>query len=500
MNDPMKKIPYLIISILFSSGLYAQGVYNNGAKIVIGTGATLNISGTGGNYRNETNVSNGSVDLSGTMKIAGNLTNNVIASDVFSSMALGSVVAFSGTTSQTVGGTTTATNSFTNLTINNSSGIVLAKNALVNGTMTFTSGLVDIVNNNFTFGPLSTIAGTPSSASMIIATGTGQVMRNWLANGAFTFPVGDNNLTAKYSPVSLNFTAATFAANAYAGINLVNAKFNDPSIAGSYLNRYWNVSQSGITAFACDAMFQYLPGDVMGTESSINSLRMMPAPFTAFSPTNITLQQLSATGLTSFGTFTGGMGSKTLNLKLFFEGLYVTGGTMNQSQGLVGNQFPGITADQLTVELHDPITYATLITSVANSNLSTSGFVTAIIPVAFGGSYYIAIKHRNSIATVTSAPVLFSAPTINYDFTTAGTQAFGNNLKNMAAGVNVIFGGDVNQDGIIDLGDILPIGNQAAFAGTGYLPEDINGDGLVDLSDITIISNNSAQAVGTITP
>ena len=46
--------------------------------------------------------------------------------------------------------------------------------------------------------------------------------------------------------------------------------------------------------------------------------------------------------------------TKTLNLKLYLEGLYNTvTGLMNQAQGLAGPEFgPGI-ADQITVELHN---------------------------------------------------------------------------------------------------------------------------------------------------
>jgi hypothetical protein len=401
---------------------------------------------------------------------------------------------------QTLGGTTTAGFQFPNLTINNSAGIIFAKNAQVNGTMTFTSGLIDIGNNNFTFGTTASNAGTPSATSMIIASGTGQVQKNWSAIGSFTFPVGDNNVTAKYSPVTLNFTSGTFAAGALAGVNLVNARYNNPSIAVSYLNRYWNITQTGITGFVSDAVFQYVASDVVGTETSISSLRVSPTPITAFNSANVTLHQLSATGLTSFGTFTGGIGSKILNLKLYIEGLYAGGSLMNQAQGLAGNQFTGSTSDKITVELHDPVTYLTTITSIGNIDLSTTGLATVNIPVSYSGSYYVTVKHRNSNATVTSSTLLFSSPTISYDFTTSAAQAFGSNQKTPSVGVNVIYSGDVNQDGIIDLGDLVPVGNQSAIAASGYIPEDVNGDGLVDLSDLIIVGNNAATAIGTITP
>ena len=496
----MKNNLLTIIFLLFSSGIFAQGVYNNGGKIVIGSGVTMYVDGIGGNYRNETNVTNGSMDLSGTLDLAGNLTNNVAAADLFGTNGPASLVAFIGTTPQTIGGTTIAVVTFPDLTINNSSGVILAKNAAVNGIMTFTSGLFDIGSSNFTFGLLSSVAGTPSATNMIVATGTGQVMRNWSAPGAFTFPVGDNNLPAEYSPVSLNFTSGTFAAGAAAGVNLVNAMYNIPSNTGSYLNRFWNVTQTGITAFTANAIFQYVPADVVGTESSIYALMVNPTPITTYGPANTTLHQLSINGLTSFGTFTGGLGYKILSLKLFLEGFYAGGGLMNQVQGALGNQFTGTTVDQLTIELHDPVTYLTTVFSVPNVNVSTTGLASINIPAAYGGSYYLTVRQRNSIGIVSAAPLSFTVPAISYDFSTAATQAFGSNMKNLGPGVFGMYGGDVNQDGIIDLTDLILVGNQSALAASGFMPEDVNGDGIIDLTDLIIIANSSAQAIGIVTP
>jgi hypothetical protein len=497
----MKKIIIIPLVLLFTSGLFAQGVYNNGGRIVIGSGAYFNISGTGGNYRNETNGTNGSIDLSGILNLSGNITNNVLAADVLSTRATGSQVAFIGTTTQTVGGLTTTLYTFPDLIINNSAGVTLASNVMVIGTMTFTTGLVNPGNNTFTFGPSATVAGTPSLSSMIIATGSGQVQKAFSAVGSFTFPVGNNNPAALYTPATLNFTTGTFAAGALAGINLVNARYNDPSITGSYLNRYWNVSQTGISAFTANALFQYDLTDVTGTESTIYCLRVNPTPITAYDPANIALHQLTATGLTSFGTFTGGPGIKTLNLTLFLEGLYNGIRTMSQAQGVAGSQFPGTTADQISVELHSSVAaqYPTIAYSATNVNLNTLGAATLNVPPAVNGTYYVTVKHRNSIATVSALPVSFTGNLINYDFSTAATQAFGSNLRNIG-GVFAIYGGDANGDGAIDVLDMLGIQNDAVVFASGYLLTDLNGDGAVDVLDMIMAQNNAILFISTITP
>ncbi len=450
--------------------------------------------------RNETNSTNGSIDLNGILKLSGNLTNNVSASDVFSTVGTGSEVAFIGTTAQTVGGLTTATCSFGNLTINNAAGLVLTKNSHANGVVTFTSGLADIGNNNFTFGPASTVAGTPSVTSMIIASGTGQVLKEFSALGSFSFPVGDNTGTPKYSPVTLNFTAGTFAPGAVAGLNVVNAKFSDPSITGSYLNRYWNVTQTGITGFTCNAFFNYNAVDVVGTESSIYNLRVFPSPFSSFDLSNTSLHQLSANGLTAFGTFTGGPGFITLNLSsVLLQGLYNNGATMKQCRDAVGPHWPAGIADHINIELHNATSYATVVYSALDVPLSTLGSASLNVPIANNASYYITIKHRNSLETTTSSAVSFAASTVNQSFGLP-SNVYGNNLALSSDGSYMIYGGDVNQDGVVDTRDFIGVDNDSFNFASGYLSTDVNGDGVIDTRDFIIIDNNNLNFIGTSHP
>ena len=494
----MKKYIISSILILFASSVYSQGIINNGAKIVVGSGSYVTISGTSGNFRNEIT---GSVDLSGTLNVTGNVTNNVPGSDLLGTVTQGAVVVLGGSTSQILGGTTTVPFVFPNLTVNNPAGIVLLNNAQVNGSMTFSNGLVTIGNSNLTFGSLSQIVGTPSVSRMIVATGSGKVQKVWTGAGNFTYPIGDANGAAKYSPVTLNFTSGTFAPGAITGMNVVNAKYADPAITGSYLNRFWNVSQTGITGFNCDAIFQYLPSDVTGTESSISGLRVLPTPFTVYTPTNTSLQQLHVAGLTSFGTFTGALYAsfKTLNLtSVMLEGLYNGGGTMRQAQDLLGAHCPAGIADTITVELHSSTLYATLIYS-ARVPLTITGTATVNVPAADNGSYYITIKHRNSLQTVSATAQSFAGSLISQSFALPA-NVFGGNLVQMTDLSYTIYGGDVNQDNIIDLSDSAPVDNKAAAFALGYLVEDVNGDGLVDLSDASIIDNNVSLFVGAVTP
>jgi len=239
--------------------------------------------------------------------IKGNITAAAGGTLNFSPSSAGTVT-LNGGAAQSISGAgviTTGTNS--TLEISNAAGVSLGTSIAMNGHLKLTNGLLTLGSGNLLLGTGSTITGTPSATNMVVATGSGQLQKGFATGftGSFLFPVGDNTVTPEYSPVTLNFTAGTFGAGNFAGVNLVNAKYPLDPNTGSYLKRYWILSQNGITAFACNATFQYLTADINGTESQIYCMKVLPTPFITYDPANTTLHQLTANGLASFGTFTG---------------------------------------------------------------------------------------------------------------------------------------------------------------------------------------------------
>ncbi|MEI6749465.1 MAG: hypothetical protein WCM93_09920, partial [Bacteroidota bacterium] len=459
----------LLVSII--SPARADSTITSGTNVRVSAGTTLV------NIGSLTIKSGGAISNLGTVNVSGNLDNQNVSS---TDLGVGTFL-LNGAALQNVNGK----NTFGNLTISNSSGVSLNGNTIVNGVLSLTNGRVTLGANNLLLGTSASVAGSPSSSSMVVATGAGEFRKSFSAAGSFTYPVGDNTGTAEYTPVTLVFTGGSYGSGNYAGVNLVNAQYPGSPATGSFLNRYWGVTQSGITGFSCSATFQYLLADVSGTESQIYCVRLLPTSVAYFSAANLGLHQLSATGLTALGTFTGSQtrADKNLNLTVFLEGLYNGGGTMRKAQNDVGNQFPGTTADQITVELHNASSYSTIVYSPVNVNLSTTGTATAIIPGIHSGSYYVTIKHRNSLSTSTALPLSFASGPVAYNFD-APAKAYGSNMLMMSDGRWVIFGGDVNQDFIVDGGDMSIVENDAANAVSGYLPDDCNGDGLIDGGDM----------------
>ena len=154
-----------------------------------------------------------------------------------------------------------------NLNLNNSGSFTLTGSPTINGTLTLTAGKLTLGATNLTFGSSATaVSGTLSSSNMIVATGTGKVIKNYASNGTFNFPVGD---ASNYTPISLN-VAGTYSVASMA-VNVTASKPAQNLNTTNYINRYWTVTPTGITSLSYSVSATYVVGDVQtgSTESNI---------------------------------------------------------------------------------------------------------------------------------------------------------------------------------------------------------------------------------------
>ena len=302
--------------------------YTGGAQTVKNTAAysNLTLSGSGAKI-----LSTGTTTINGNFTMAGTATTTGVAGlTINGDVTLGSGTAFTGgafihtisgnwinnggiftpgtgtitmngTTAKTIGGTSSTT--FNNLIINNSGGVSLTNSQIVNGSLTLTNGRLTLGAHNLTLGA-SAVAGTLSVNNMILTDGTGELRRNITANGSYIFPVGEVTGTAEYSPITINFSSGTYGAGAYASARVINAKHPDNSGTSNYLNRYWTVNQSGITAFSATVIGTFQPADVVGNIGSIFTGKWNGAlPWQVFGAVSATT--ITASGLADLGDFTG---------------------------------------------------------------------------------------------------------------------------------------------------------------------------------------------------
>jgi len=193
-------------------------------------------------------------------------------------------------------------------------------------------------------------------------------------------------------------------------------------------------------------------------------------------------------------------GTKTLNLSsIMLQGLYSGSGEMHQAWDTFGPHWEAGVADHIIVELHNSADYSSIIYTDVDVALNTDGTASVTIPAEYNESYYITIKHRNSVETTTAAPVSFATGTINKSFGSR-SDVYGGNLGESGDGYFVIYAGDVNQDGFIDTQDFIGVDNDSYNYRSGYLVTDVDGNGFIDTNDYIYIDNNNYNYIGTIHP
>ncbi len=169
-------------------------------------------------------------------------------------------------------------------------------------------------------------------------------------------------------------------------------------------------------------------------------------------------------------------GAKILDLTVLPEGLYDANAN-------------SMVRDTVSVYLRNAISPFARIDS-GKAYLSPSGQASVLFSNASNGvNYYIQVKHRNAMETWSKLPQMFSGNQLTYDFTTAVTNAYGDNLK-QSGNRWVIFSGDVNKDGAIDASDLSDVDNDSYNSLSGYVVTDLTGDDFVDASDVSVCDNN----------
>ena len=190
-----------------------------------------------------------------------------------------------------------------------------------------------------------------------------------------------------------------------------------------------------------------------------------------------------------------------LEIKCFLQGYYNGGNlmqTVRYNQGSI-NDTQSTQTDWVTVELHQANTPFQSIYSF-NGIIHTNGIIRCPIPASLNGqSFYIVLKHRNSVETWSSLPVVLSSFT-SYDFTISMNQAYGNNLVEVESGTWSFFAGDLNNDENVDLLDATLIETDITNFSFGNVATDINGDGNVDLLDAPLTEINIRDFIYAIHP
>ncbi|MFN8155666.1 MAG: IPT/TIG domain-containing protein [Bacteroidia bacterium] len=331
-----------------------------------------------------------------------NGTNVGTNSATYTNAALtnGQIVTCVLTSNATCASPTTATSNALTMTVNP----VLVPAVSINAS----TGTTICAGTSVTFTATPTNGGTtPAYQWKVNGTnaGTNSVTftTTTLTNGQIVTCVLTSNATCA-SPVTATSNAITM--NVLAGIPIVTSVTPSNGPVGTSIvvkgSRFTGTTQVQIGSGSTTTFT--LSGDTMIT-------MLVPAGAT----TGI-VKLTNLCGTNSAGpTFTVGTASVILNLSLNIEGFYLGSNTLAPVRFTNGLTTNSSACDSITIQLRNTTApYATVQT--INGLLLTNGTCQVTFPGSvIGNSYYIVVKHRNSIETWSKLPVLFSSTT-NFTF------------------------------------------------------------------------------------
>lgn len=305
-SSKSKYFIFLICFAFLTLNAFGQtGVVNNGAKMIVNSGAVLKITGPGANYTNKDTLgADGRIDLDGRIELEGNWTNYAATGNVMINFNTIGEVLFNGSSQQNILGSTAIT--FENITVNNTSGLSLSNDVTVRKVTTLTNGNVFLNSNHFTVGTDGSLSGSFGITKMFVVNGTGTLKKAIGGTGSFTFPIGEISGTTEYCPVFFDLTAQGGLSNAFISANVVNSVLTANTSPSEYLSRYWTLTKTGtILTPSYNAEFNYQDADVNGTEADIYAAQYDGSTRTVYSKVNAITNKFSVTGLSTFGDFTG---------------------------------------------------------------------------------------------------------------------------------------------------------------------------------------------------
>ncbi len=239
-------------------------------------------------------INHGVLNVDGDLYLQGSIVNNGIITGT-------GVIHYNGSLPQEI-----IPGTFSQIEIDNPSGANLLGDLDIDTKLILTQGIIGLGDFNLSLSS-GAVVEENKAVSWIDATGNGQLIKAFSTTGLFNFPVGNGGASPAYSPVEFNLTSGTFD-NAWVGVNLKNEKHPDNTRGPNALNRYWVLQSDGLSGFTYDASFFYVDGDVTGTDTEIDGVRLETAPppvWRRLGPANAVGNYIEALNQTEFSAFTG---------------------------------------------------------------------------------------------------------------------------------------------------------------------------------------------------
>lgn len=283
--------------------------YNN---LVIQTGATISTYLSANITVRNLTLTSGILDaraLSGGLVYNIIVTGNWTNSGTFISRT--GTVTFNGTTAQLLNGTIGP--ALNNLTINNALGLTISNVTTVNGILTFTNGRITTGAQVLVIGSTGSVSGAAAGRYV-----NGNLRKTFTvgSNISRSFEVGN---ASTYNPVTLTFPTVSTSGT----ITVSENSGDHPQIGSSCINAaesvnfYWSVINTTVTPANYNASFTFTAADYdAGSSPNLFGLQHYNGVWTIPIVSGRTSTNISAAGLTTFGTFAIGESNTPVSLTI----------------------------------------------------------------------------------------------------------------------------------------------------------------------------------------
>ncbi len=266
------------------------------------------------------------ISASGTLTEDGSgniidLRGNAVVNGTYTSAALSNTLGLvlNHTSAQNLSGTGV----YGNVINNNSAGVSLTSDIQINGRLRLNNSGLTIGEHQLILGVNADISNYTSTRYLLsngVISDGGVKKLFGSGTATFEFPVG---VFSKYTPVTYAITAN----GASGDINVTAVNVKHPStrlVADQQLNYYWSVTSTGFSGLEVTHTYNYLQGDVTGTEANYNGGRFTGTNWTPIGgivgAVNTTNNQIILTGVSYLnGDYTAGTEGEFGGVDVFYS-------------------------------------------------------------------------------------------------------------------------------------------------------------------------------------
>jgi hypothetical protein len=371
-----------------------------------------------------------------------------------------------------------------NLEVDNVSNVSLSSNAMINNSLLFTNGKLQLNAFDLRLALGVTSVQGSSSARFVITNGAGRLVKRSLGGSAFTYPVGFS--ASRFNPLTITNSGTVDTVGVRCMQNVLSQGLTGSTVTTDFANNPWVVTEAAAGGSILALTGEWVAGDELsgfnrnkvgiaryntGTDWDLPASSVLAA--SGSGPYNRTRNNVTTVGVFAVADLDK-VNAARLNLKVFLQGPY-SGGTMTdglRTSGVIPTTQPYSSAmganfdrigvydgsatvnetvpnagvfdvanpnddivDWVYISLQDGTTPATKMQTraallqrdgdIVEYDVASGTYLGVKMPIDADANYHLLIAHRNHLAIRTPvSQLLQDNGTFTYNFTDGQSKAF----------------------------------------------------------------------------